>query len=209
LRRLWALAEACTPEVRVAAYTQAIMDLGATLCTRARPACDRCPLAGRCGARAAGRTAAIPVPRRRAPRRERQAHVVFVVAGGRVLLERRPPLGIWGGLWTPPEFKDAAAARAWLAERHAVREPTRRLATLRHAFTHFDLVIEPWVLDRSAPAAASADGEARWHELDALEAVGVPAPVARLLEELKNGANGPVREARPRGGRPRKTAVSG
>jgi A/G-specific adenine glycosylase len=208
LRRLWALAEACTPDVRVAAYTQAIMDLGATVCTRARPACGRCPLAGRCGARATGRTATIPAPRRRTPRRERRAHVVFVVAGGRVLLERRPPRGLWGGLWTPPEFPDEPAARAWLVERQGATEPTRRLAPLRHAFTHFDLLIEPWVLDRDAPAGVSAGEDARWHELGGLAGVGVPAPVARLLEELKDGPHGPVREARPRGRRPRETAVS-
>jgi A/G-specific adenine glycosylase len=209
LRRLWALADACTPAVRVAPYTQAIMDLGATLCTRASPACGRCPLAGRCGARASGRTADIPAARRRAPRRERHAHVVFVVARGRVLLERRPPRGLWGGLWTPPEFPDESAARAWLATRQGVAGPTRRLAPLRHAFTHFDLLIEPWVLDRDGPGGVSAGDNESWHELDGLAEVGVPAPVARLLEELKDGANGPVREARPRGGRPRETAVPG
>ncbi|HKY00767.1 MAG TPA: A/G-specific adenine glycosylase [Steroidobacteraceae bacterium] len=209
LRRLWALAEAATPDSRVAAYTQAIMDLGATLCTRAQPACTRCPLAGRCAALAMGRTAAIPAPKRRAPRRERSAHFVFVLQAGRVLLERRPPHGIWGGLWVPPEFPDEAAARTYLSSRLRAIQPTRVLAPLRHAFTHFDLVLQPWVLDVQGAPGLAEDGEARWHELDALDGVGVPAPVARLLEELRDGANGSLREARARGGRPREAAVPG
>jgi A/G-specific adenine glycosylase len=209
LRKLWALAEACTPDERVAAYTQAIMDLGATLCTRAQPACTRCPLASRCAALAMGRTTTLPAPKRRAPRRERSAHFVFVLDGGQVLLQRRPPRGIWGGLWVPPEFPDEATARAYLSSRHRAIEPTRVLAPLRHAFTHFDLVIQPWVLDVQVAPGLAEDGEARWHELAALDGVGVPAPVARLLEELKDGANGPLREARSRGGRPREAAVPG
>ena len=209
LRRLWALAEACTPDARVAAYTQAIMDLGATVCTRSQPACTRCPLARRCAALAMGRTSALPAPKRRAPRRERSAHFVFVLHAGRVLLARRPPRGIWGGLWVPPEFPDEAAARAYLSFRHQANGPTRVLAPVQHAFTHFDLVIQPWVLEVHGVPGLADDGEARWHELAALEGVGVPAPVARLLEELKDGANGPVRKARSRSGRPREAAVPG
>ena len=209
LQKLWSLAEAATPQQRVAAYTQAIMDLGATVCTRANPACTRCPLAGDCAALAAGRTDAIPVARRRARRGTRTAHFVFLVAGGRVLLERRPPRGIWGGLWTPPEFPDAEAACAFVAARFRADVPSRRLAPVPHAFTHFDLVIEPWVVDLGEDAGPIADGEARWHELAALEAVGLPAPVARLLEELKDGPNGSLRKARSRGGRPRAVAVPG
>ncbi len=209
LRKLWQLAEAATPTVRAAAYTQAIMDLGATVCTRAHPACARCPLAGGCAALAAGRTDAIPARRRRAPRRERTAHFVFVIAGGRVLLERRPPRGIWGGLWAPPEFPDAGAAESFLAGRFGAGVRPRPLPTVAHAFTHFDLAIEPWVLELARAPGLAGEGDARWHELDALEAVGLPAPVARLLEEMRDGPNGSLREARPRGGRPRAAAVPG
>jgi A/G-specific adenine glycosylase len=208
LKRLWQLAEACTPQARIADYTQAIMDLGATVCTRANPACDRCPLADGCLARASGRTADIPAAKRRGVRRLRAAHFVFVRAGNRVLLRRRPPRGIWGGLWAPPEFADAESARAFLASRFGVAEPSRRLLRFRHAFTHFDLDVEPWVLDLEEWASDVADADWCWHELAATDLVGLPAPVARLLEELRNGPDGSVHQARPRGGRTRSTAVS-
>jgi A/G-specific adenine glycosylase len=209
LEALWALAEAATPRARVAAYTQAIMDLGATLCTRTNPACGRCPLAGGCAAHAAGLTGEIPAARRRAPRRLETAHLVLVTSGGRVLLERRAPRGIWGGLFAPPQFADAAAARAFIASRFPGACAARRMPTLRHAFTHFDLDIEPWVARLPGRAPRVEDGEARWHELAALDAVGLPAPVARLLEELRDGTNRSLRQTRPRGRRTRAPALSG
>jgi A/G-specific adenine glycosylase len=208
LKRLWQLAEACTPRARIADYTQAIMDFGATVCARANPACDRCPLAGGCLARASGRTADIPTAKRRAARRLRTTHFVFVRAGGRMLLQRRPPRGIWGGLWAPPEFADAESAGAFLATRFGVALPSRRLARFRHAFTHFDLDIEPWVLELEEWRGEVADADSRWHELASTDSVGLPAPVARLLEELRNGPDGSMHQARPRGGRTRPTAVS-
>jgi A/G-specific adenine glycosylase len=135
--------------------------------------------------------------------------MLFVVAAGRVLLERRPSRGIWGGLWAPPEFTDAVEAEATLAARFGLAAPTRRLAPVQHAFTHFDLEIEPWVVELGVQETWVAEGEARWQELASIDDVGLPAPVARLLEELRHGANGPVREARSRGGRPREIAVPG
>ena len=209
-RKLWALALDCTPPARVAEYTQAIMDLGATVCTRTNPACTSCPLAIGCGALAAGRVGEIPVARRRAPRRLRQTHMVFALSEGRVMLERRPPRGIWGGLWAPPEFPDAGAAEAFAASRFGPAiAATRRLPPVRHVFTHFDLDIEPWLLELQGLDGEVAEGESRWHELASIDAVGLPAPVARLLEELRNGPNGSVHQARPRSGRPRPVAVSG
>lgn len=209
-KRLWALAEACTPAARVAAYTQAIMDLGATVCMRARPACERCPLADACVACHSGRTDQLPASRARGPRRMRRVVWVLAMHRKRVLLVRRPPRGIWGGLWTLPEFADAPTARAWMAKAPGTRARTaRRLAPIRHAFTHFDLEIEPWLADGPRSGVANGEAGCRWLELAAIEAVGLPAPVARLLEEIRDGAKRPVRDARPRGGRARPSAVSG
>jgi len=208
LARLWVLAESSTPNRRVAAYTQAIMDLGATLCTRARPACDRCPLAADCVARAQGLTQALPARRTRAERRLERRQMVFVLHQGRLLLQRRPPEGIWGGLWAPPEFPDERRARRWWQSRFGVTAGEgRRLPALRHSFTHFDLDIEPWVIELRRARAAGAD--AIWHEPGATRAVGLPAPVAKLIKEGFDGQKGAMRAARPRSGGSRARALSG
>ena len=206
--RLWALAEANTPRTRVAAYTQAIMDLGATVCTRASPACDRCPLADGCVAREEGLVDKLPARRVRAPRRLERTQMVFVLHAGRILLSRRPAEGIWGGLWSPPEFPDERRARRWWRSRFGTQAAKcRRLPAFRHAFTHFDLDIEPWVIELRRARAPGPD--AVWQDLDGARAIGVPAPVSRLMKEGFHGADGAMRAARPRSGGSRARAVSG
>jgi A/G-specific adenine glycosylase len=181
---LWRHAEAYTPNKRVADYTQAIMDLGATLCTRARPACTVCPLARECAAALTGTQALYPAPR---PRRERaQRHVAVLVVRdtqGRVLLERRPASGIWGGLYSLPELPPNDSPREWCARiLGATVAAERTLAVIEHAFTHFDLDLMPRLLELAAEPAAVMDRD-DWHwcrpgtKLD----VGVPAPIAALL----------------------------
>jgi A/G-specific adenine glycosylase len=219
--RLWQLAQQCTPPTRVAEYTQAIMDLGATVCTRARPACTQCPLQRGCGALTQGLVDELPARRVRALRRQERMHMVFVVKGNRVLLQRRPSKGIWGGLWSPPEFPDADAARAWCRRTLGTRlRDSHRLDVLRHSFTHFDLDIEPWVLALRSRASSVAGRDLKWQALHAPRSIGVPAPVARLMAggladgngatgEGGDGKDGPVRGARPRGRGSRTRAVSG
>ncbi len=188
-RRLWALAEWHTPSRRAADYTQAIMDLGATLCTRARPACSRCPLAPDCQARARNQVARFPFPRPRRARPCRQAWMLLLQRrdGPRVWLQRRPPAGVWGGLWSLPEFPSPEALADWLAEHlpGAAAAP-RPLPPVRHAFTHFELEIHPLVLvlERGRLPARLAEGEGLWYNLDAAPAKGLPAPVRRLVTGL-------------------------
>jgi A/G-specific adenine glycosylase len=181
---LWRYAEAHTPHERVADYTQAIMDLGATLCTRSRPACTLCPLASDCAAAEAGAQALYPAPR---PKRERaQRHVAVLVVrdpSGRVLLERRPATGIWGGLYSLPELPADDSPREWCARMlGAAVAAERALETIEHAFTHFDLDLSPSLLDlAAAPAAVMDRDDWHWCLPGATLDVGVPAPVARLL----------------------------
>ena len=136
-RGLWELAERCTPHTEVAEYTQAIMDLGATVCVRRKPLCSM-PAAAGCFARRTGRQHELPAPR--APR-VRPARRVFMVvalrADGSVLLERRPEHGVWGGLWCLPEFTTATAAQAFIRQPRRCRVEPQPLAALEHAFTHF------------------------------------------------------------------------
>src|SRR5262249_33476163 len=138
--------DACTPQERVAVYTQAIMDLGATVCTRRKPLCAYCPLSEGCFARATGRQNDLPTPRvARGARRSREIFMLVAMRqDGSVLLERRPETGIWGGLWCLPEFETVSAASIYAGNtlQTAQAEP-RPLAIVEHAFTHFDLVITP------------------------------------------------------------------
>lgn len=185
-RRLWLLAEECTPERDVAAYTQAIMDLGATVCVRRRPLCPLCPLSPECGARRSGRQHEIPAPRPRSLRRKRA--VVMLLAqlrDGSVLLERRAERGVWGGLWCPPQFPSAEAARLYAASRllDAQVEPQSR-TVLRHAFSHFELEISP-LLARCAGWSGVMDGPPMlWYNPASPEHLGLPAPVTALIQSI-------------------------
>ena len=187
-RGLWALAEGHTPLVRVADYTQAIMDLGATLCSRARPACDRCPLAGGCAAHATGDTERYPAPRPGRTLRVRE--IVMVLArrpGGAVLLEHRPPHGVWGGLWSLPECAPGEPLEAWCEKRLGVL-PTRveHWPPLRHTFSHFHLDITPALVAVDHPAPGVSEREDHlWHDPGGPIAVGLAAPIRALIERAK------------------------
>jgi A/G-specific adenine glycosylase len=181
--QLWDLSEACTPEADVHRYTQAIMDLGATLCTRAKPACGRCPLQSLCLAFERGLQAQLPTPRP-APgaRRVERTHMLIALrADGSVLLEKRPARGLWGGLHGLPEFATPAEAAAWAAARLGVADPApEALPELRHSFTHFDLDIVPLRLRVGAAASVAEDGHV-WYNSRAPARLGLAAPVATLI----------------------------
>jgi A/G-specific adenine glycosylase len=186
-RRLWELADACTPADRVAAYTQAIMDLGATLCTRTRPACDACPLAGSCIARATGTQAQLPAPRPRRTRPHRSAYALIATRDdGAVLLQQRPADGLWGGLWTYPQFDTEDEAVSWLNNARLDPANTHHLAPYEHAFTHYDLTLHPLVaaVMSSAPLPVAC----MWYDPASPQRVGVTKPVSALLAKLQTGA---------------------
>lgn len=186
-RRLWALADHYTPQERLADYTQAMMDFGATLCRRGRPDCQRCPLADACVAHARGEERRFPEskPRKALPVR---ATVMLLLQDreGRVLLEQRPSSGLWGGLWSLPQFDDTEALIGWL-DIHAPdaeREPPWSAFT--HVFSHFRLEITPQPV---RVAALDSVGEAlRWFDPSDPASIGLAAPVKRLLVSLAPSA---------------------
>jgi len=190
-QRLWeharALIDAAPASLDMTAYTQGQMDLGATVCTRTRPDCARCPLAPDCRARIDGRQDELPTPRARRAQPLRHCWMLIAECDGRVLLERRPDTGIWGGLWTLPQFEDEAALEAVRAGLAADGQPLA-LASIEHVFTHFRLRIQPLWLRMPGGAPAPADENRAWVGIGNLAAHGMPAPVARLLDGLYDGA---------------------
>ena len=183
-KQLWRFAEGHLPTDRLADYVQAQMDLGATLCTRHAPACGDCPLRPGCTAYAEGRTDELPTPKPGKALPTREALLLLLRdAKGRVLLQRRPPAGVWAQLWSLPEAADTAAARDWF-EAHAGAgfETAEALETIPHVFSHYRFLMHPlrWnAVDAQLRIGDSDD--LRWVERAELPRLGIPAPVRRLL----------------------------
>lgn len=185
--RLWALADACTPARRVAEYTQAIMDLGATLCTRSRPDCGNCPVANGCTAREQGKPTAYPVRKPAKTKPVKRTHMLLLQrASGEVLLEQRPPTGIWGGLWGLPEIDDTDDLHHTCAQRFGLSvNAARAWPGLRHTFSHFHLDIVPLQVSvASVDSGIMERGNLVWYNPATPDARGLAAPVSRLLAEL-------------------------
>jgi A/G-specific adenine glycosylase len=181
--RLWEYADRCTPDKRVGEYTQAIMDLGATLCTRSRPTCGICPVSAGCLARARNRQNQLPTPRPRRERPQKQTWMLLALRETAVLLERRPPAGLWGGLWGFPEFASPQAAREWCQMKFGEPAgPPRQAPPLHHAFTHFDLRIEPLLIDCGSRHAVSEEGQWMWYDPSRPARLGLAAPVKELID---------------------------
>jgi A/G-specific adenine glycosylase len=184
-QRLWQLAAEHTPKRRVADYTQAIMDLGATLCTRSRPECGSCPMQRDCEAHRLQRVGDFPgkKPRRSLPVKS-VVMPLLMNERGEVLLEKRPPSGIWGGLWSLPEFDTEAGLSAWCETNFKECCHGESLPQIKHTFTHFHLIIQPRRLQLRGEAMRVAEGHGEWFPLFRLKALGLPAPVRRLIEQI-------------------------
>jgi A/G-specific adenine glycosylase len=187
-RTLWAHAEDHTPSTRFADYTQAIMDLGATVCRRSKPDCGSCPLNGQCEALKQNAVADYPGRKARKEKPVRRARMFILHHDGAVLLEQRPPQGIWGGLWTPPE-RDVSISLELMAKELALRPDAicdeHHAPEFRHSFTHYHLDIEPVYarLSEQPDSVMDTDGW-RWHQPGNNEAFGLSVPAVKLLESL-------------------------
>jgi len=186
MRALWQAAEVRTPRQRVADYAQAIMDLGATLCTRSKPGCERCPVSADCVAHATDAVADYPGRRPRKDKPLRSTTMLIATNGDSVYLERRPPSGIWGGLWSLPEL-DGEEPSAWSARVLDDEQPgIESWELLRHSFSHYDLDIRPLVVRVAAASSKVADGDgATWYRLSELPPGGIAAPVRKLINYLQ------------------------
>jgi len=187
-KRLWALATQHLDHVtagRMADYTQAQMDFGATLCTRARPACILCPLQDNCVAHAQGLVDSLPTPRPSKILPEREATALLLEdAQGHILLHKRPPTGIWASLWTLPQADTDSAMREWFAGNiSGDYDSASELPLIVHTFSHYRLHLQPLHLRKAVPAARVGDNaDLRWFSPAELADIGLPAPIRKLLE---------------------------
>ncbi|WP_414500262.1 A/G-specific adenine glycosylase [Zymobacter sp. IVIA_12111.31 C1] len=184
-RSLWDIAEHYTPTERAGDYTQVMMDLGATLCTRKAPACLLCPVQDWCEAHRLGRETDFPSskPKKVAP--TRHAHALMLVdPAGRVMLEQRPAEGIWGGLWSFPQCDSAADVKDW-CDKWGVGDSIEYWTPFTHIFSHFRLEMTPVLIE--CPRALPAEAFSRptcWRSPAALDGIGLAAPVKTLLGQL-------------------------
>lgn len=200
-QQMWVLARELMPTRDGAVYTQALMDLGATVCTRARPRCADCPLRARCVAQHAGRQRELPAPRPAKVRPQRLRFALLIECAGRVLLERRPGQGIWGGLLSLPELTaqtqpDALAeAGRWLTIHGLSDHAAEAMAPVVHGFTHFELHLVPLhvCIASSATPVLAAETALHWQPLDSATEAALPAPVRKLLAQHDAGRSTPRR----------------
>ncbi|WP_020209910.1 A/G-specific adenine glycosylase [Gilvimarinus chinensis] len=186
LKNLWQKARLHTPERRCNHYTQAMMDLGAMLCTRTRPACDVCPVGDGCVARATGQQLAYPGKK---PKKEKPVKTTYLLMlrspVGELLLQQRPSTGIWGGLWSFPELALGANVSSYCSDHYAAPQWVEYWDSYRHTFSHYHLDITPVLVQLGdTPHSVMEAGGALWYNVRQPENVGLAAPVKRLLESL-------------------------
>jgi A/G-specific adenine glycosylase len=185
--QLWKLAESTVPTQRPADYTQAMMDLGATICTRTKPKCTQCPLASDCIAHAQARETDFPIPKIRKTIPIRTVQMLLLCnEQGEILLEKRPPAGIWGGLWSFPECPTDETIGNYCQQRYACRVSDQTaLTTFRHTFSHFHLDITPVKLTITGwEPSVMETPPTLWYHANQKNKVGLAAPVKKLLSEL-------------------------
>ncbi len=187
---LWDSASRNTPQARVAEYTQAIMDLGATLCTRSKPRCPECPVSSDCEASRLSQVGDYPGKKPKVSKPLRSTTMILASIGDQVYLERRPEAGIWGGLWSLPELGDRSLDEWCDEELGSAALESRSWDVLRHSFSHYDLDISPIVVRVDSHAGKVADaGSKTWYKLDDAPPGGLAAPVKHLINQLKKSEN--------------------
>lgn len=190
-KTLWQLAESLLPQSDMVAYTQGLMDLGATICTRSKPKCTACPLVSTCMAYQQQLTTVLPTPKPKKSIPEKSTTMLILRQGNEVMLVKRPATGIWGGLWSFPEIDDheqqdyVALALSQFGINTTVDAP---LATISHVFTHFKLHIKPQLLSVNKYALQAREANAVWLDIEDALGAAIPTPVRNILLQLKQGA---------------------
>ncbi|AUX71610.1 A/G-specific adenine glycosylase [Erwinia pyrifoliae] len=184
-KRLWQISEEVTPANGVRQFNQAMMDLGAMVCTRSKPKCEICPLNTGCIAYAHGSWAQYPGKKPKQTIPQRTGWLLLMQQGQDVWLEQRPPVGLWGGLFCFPQYATECELRLALRARGVDDGQLQQMNAFRHTFSHFHLDIVPMWLDLPSARVAMDDGAGLWYNLAQPPAVGLAAPVERLLQQLR------------------------
>ncbi|MCC2617668.1 A/G-specific adenine glycosylase [Aestuariibacter halophilus] len=183
---LWSLADELTPTQRTGDYTQAMMDLGATVCTRSKPRCDACPLQSDCLAYAQGRQVDFPGKKPKKTLPVKRTTMLLPLWQQQVLMYQRPPQGLWGGLWSLLEVEDENAIRAAMSPWGIKRYDVKALPSFRHTFSHFHLDIQPLCLHLAdVPQHSVQEPRHLWYDIAQPPKVGLAAPTKKLIDSLK------------------------
>ncbi|MDO8413301.1 MAG: A/G-specific adenine glycosylase [Gallionellaceae bacterium] len=183
--QLWQQAEALLPQQNIAIYTQGLMDLGTLVCKRSKPLCTLCPVQTDCAAYQTGQTAQLPTPRPRKPLPQKHSTFLLLLNGSDILLQKRPPSGIWGGLWCLPQVEAGQNIDTYCMQHFGgMAQKTIALPVFTHTFTHFNLHISPLLLHWQHQPRQTQEPGSMW--LDVQEALGaaIPTPVRKLLQDI-------------------------
>lgn len=184
-KALWALAESLLPQQNMVAYTQGLMDLGATLCTRSKPSCGNCPLSASCNAFQLQRVHELPTPKPRKIIPEKYTTMLILRCGDEIMLQKRPPTGIWGGLWSFPEVDAGGDVATWIDTQFGIIAALdKTLPKLTHTFTHFKLHITPQVLAVRQQATNNAPAQL-WLNIEDAIGAAIPTPIRKILRILQ------------------------
>lgn len=185
-QELWHLAKELTPTQNTAHYTQAMMDMGATLCTRSKPKCDSCPLTTHCLANAQGQQHALPAKKPKKPIPIRQCLMLIPSWQQQILMYKRPPTGLWGGLWGFYQVEDTQQIADFAHQQQLGEYKCRQLTAFRHTFSHFHLDIQPVVLELAAPPKNHINEQPQlWYDLHQPAEIGLAAPTRKLVDILQ------------------------
>jgi A/G-specific adenine glycosylase len=182
--KLWKISEDVTPAEGVQQFNQAMMDLGAMVCTRSRPKCELCPLSFGCVAYANHDWASYPGKKPKKTLPEKTAWMLMIQQGDKVWLEQRPPVGLWGGLFCFPQFSDEDELIGAGKKYQVSRGSMQQMNAFRHTFSHFHLDIVPMWINVDSASGCMDEATGLWYNLAQPQSVGLAAPVERLLAEL-------------------------
>jgi len=181
---LWKISTHYTPVMRCADYTQAMMDLGATLCTRSKPGCGECPISSNCLARIEDKVKLLPTPKQ--AKKTPVKSVIFLMLKNmqdQILLEKRPETGIWGGLWSLPEYQTFSEIESMCEHLNFLIKSVAELDEQRHTFSHYHLDYTPIVVKIENPINNVMEAnQAVWYKAEQIESLGLAAPIKRLLQ---------------------------